>query len=135
MSPIFQRIINCENLSHLQILRNLLKSTVNGLMKNSGLQKATLMAYCVSLMNDAEKEILSQQENEKQIQNTTQIWVTGEINKRITSDGRRQLLVEPEQKLTGDNLSESRRKKVNKTGRTELMGFGFQVRLTRMVKV
>ena len=78
-------------------------------------------------MNDAEKEIESSQEMNKKIQNTTSIWVTGEITKRVTSDGRKQLLVDAERKLTGDNLSEARRRKINKTGRTELMGFGFKV--------
>lgn len=128
MAPLFQRIVNCENYSHLQILRNLLKSTVNGLLKNSSIQKTTLLAYCISLMKDAENEIESLKKDVKEIQKSTRIWMTGDINQRITSDGRSQLLVEPEQKLTGDNLSESRRKKVNKTGKTELMGFGFQVR-------
>ena len=127
LSPVFQRVINCENLSHLQILRKLLHSSVKGLMKNTSIQKSTLIAYCISLMNDAEKEIESSQETNKKIQSTTAIWVTGEITKRITSDGRQQLLVDKERKLTGDNLSEARRKKINKTGRTELMGFGFKV--------
>ena len=127
MAPVFQRIINCENLSHLEILRKLLKSSVSGLLKNTSIQKPTLIAYCISLMKDAEKEIEAQKDMDKHIQNTTQIWITGEINKRITSDGRQQLLVEPERKLTGDNTSEARRKKINKTGKTELMGFGFQL--------
>ena len=76
---------------------------------------------------NTEIQIESLKKDVKEIQKSTRIWMTGDINQRITSDGRSQLLVEPEQKLTGDNLSESRRKKVNKTGKTELMGFGFQV--------
>ena len=45
----------------------------------------------------------------------------------MTSDGRDQLLVQPERKLTGNNLNEDKRKRVNKTSREELVGFALQV--------
>ena len=127
LSPIFQRVARCEDMTELNRLREVMKACVQGLMENPSVQPTTLIAYCVSMMQDAEKEIERQKEDEKSMKNSIAIWTTSAITKRVTSDGRDQLLVQPERKLTGNNLNEDKRKRVNKTSREELVGFALQV--------
>ena len=114
-------------MTELHRLREVMKACVQGLMENPSVQPTTLIAYCVSMMQDAEKEIERQKEDEKSMKHSIAIWTTSAITKRVTSDGRDQRIVQQERKLTGNNLNEDRRKKVNKTSREELVGFALQV--------
>ena len=127
LAPIFQRITTCEDMNQLTHLREVLKSCVAGLMENHSVQATTLMAYCVGIMKDAEKEIERQVSDAKAIKDSIAIWTTSAITQRTTSDGRDQLVVQPERRLTGNNLNEDRRKKINKTSKEEFVGFALQV--------
>lgn len=121
-------------MNQLTRLREVLKSCVAGLMENHSLQATTLIAYCVGIMKDAEKEIEKQIKDEKAIKDSISIWTTSAITQRVTSDGRDQLLVQPERRLTGNNLNEDRRKKINKTSKEEFVGFALQVKETNKSK-
>ena len=119
--------MTCEDLRDLNRLRDLLKATVKGLMENSSVQATTLMMYVLSLMGDGEKQMEKEKEEKKVRDNEAGVWVTESSSKRTTSDGRAQLMVEEEVKLSGMNRNEKDRKKVNKTGKEEIMGFGLQL--------
>lgn len=127
LSPIFQRVTTCEDMTQLTRLRDVMRACVAGMMENRSVQATTLIAYCVGIMKDAEKEIEKQRQDEKAIKDSIAIWTTSAITQRTTSDGRDQLLVQPERRLTGNNLNEDRRKKINKTSKEEFVGFALQV--------
>lgn len=118
-------------MTQLTRLRDVMKACVAGIMTNHSVQATTLIAYCVGIMKDAEKEIEKQRKDEKAIKDSIAIWTTSAITQRVTSDGRDQLIVQPERRLTGNNLNEDRRKKINKTSKEEFVGFALQVRVAR----
>ena len=127
MAPIFQRIATCEDLQHLNKLRELLKATVLGLMTNPSVQSTTLMAYVLTLLQDGEKQLEQEKKEKKEMANEAAVWVTDAITERVTSDGRAQLMVEEAVKLSGTNRNASQRKRVNTNTKEELMGFAIQV--------
>lgn len=108
-------------------LRNVLAATVKGLLANASVAPATLAAYCMSLFQDAQRALASMRAEAKQLAATTDIWTTSSVGPRGTSDGRRSLLVEREEKLTGSNLHEASRQKVNKASEEELLDFALQL--------
>ena len=127
LAPVFQRINTCDDLQHLNKLRELLKATVLGLMTNSSVQSTTLMAYVLTLLQDGEKQLEKEEKEKKEMENEAAVWVTDAITERITSDGRQQLMVEEAVKLSGMNRNANQRKKVNTNSKEELMGFAIQV--------
>ena len=108
-------------------LRNVLTATTKGLLSNASVRPATLAAYCMSLLQDAQRAITSARVEAKHIAATTDIWTTSTVGPRSTSDGRGSLMVEREQKLTGSDLHEDRRQKVNKASEEEMLGFALQL--------
>lgn len=128
LAPILQRLSECEDLAHLEKLRSVLKATVKGLMANASVQDTTLMAYVLSLLQDAEAKLEEEKKARRALNNSVAVWTTSAITKRTTSDGRAQLLVEPEVKLTGVDRNETERKKVNKNSKEELVTFALHVR-------
>ena len=71
--------------------------------------------YVLSLMGDGEKQMEKEKEEKKVRDNEAGVWVTESSSKRTTSDGRAQLMVEEEVKLSGMNRNEKDRKKVKTT--------------------
>lgn len=127
LAPIVWRVRSCEDAAEMTRLRSVLSATAKGLLANASVLPATLTAYCMSLLHDAERAISSSRAEAKQIAATTEIWTTSSVGPRSTSDGRRNLIVEREQKLTGTNLNEQNRKKVNKASEEEMLGFALQL--------
>ena len=121
------RVRSCEDAGEMTRLRNVLAATSKGLLANASVLPATLTAYCMSLLHDAERAIASSRAEAKQIAATTEIWTTSSVGPRSTSDGRHNLIVEREQKLTGTNLNEQNRQKVNKASEEEMLGFALQL--------
>ena len=135
LDPVLKNITTCEDLQQLTKLRELLKATVQGLMENTSVQVTALMKYVLMIMEDGEKQIEKEKEEKRVREEEAGIWVTEASSQRTTSDGRAQLMVENEVKLTGVDRNEKERKRVNKNSKEELMGFALQVIVWDMDKV
>lgn len=122
-------ITECEDLHQLIKLRELLKATVDGLMENGSIQNSTVIRYAIEIMNDGEKQLENEKEEKRIREEEAGVWVTEASSQRTTSDGRAQLMVEDEVKLTGVDRNEKERKRVNKNSKEELMGFALLVRV------
>lgn len=119
------RLRNSESEKELAKLRQVLRMTVKGLLENPSVTASTMVAYCMSLFEDAEKVANAMQSSSVKLASTTDIWMTSSLGRRGTSDGRSTLLVEKESKLTGDNRHASLRSKVNRTSEEELVDYAF----------
>lgn len=135
LDPVLKNITTCEDLQQLTKLRELLKATVQGLMENTSVQDTALMKYVLMIMEDGEKQIEKEKEEKRVREEEAGIWVTEASSQRTTSDGRAQLMVENEVKLTGVDRNEKERKRVNKNSKEELMGFALQVIVWDMDKL
>lgn len=123
LEPVLKSITECEDLQQLTKLRELLKATVEGLMENGSMQNSSLIKYALEMMEDGEKQLEKEKEEKRVREEEAGIWVTEASSQRTTSDGRAQLMVEEEVKLTGVDRNEKERKRVNKNSKEELMGF------------
>ena len=128
LEPVLKSITECEDLQQLTKLRELLKATVEGLMENGSMQNSSLIKYALEMMEDGEKQLEKEKEEKRVREEEAGIWVTEASSQRTSSDGRAQLMVEEEVKLTGVDRNEKERKRVNKNSKEELMGFALQVR-------
>ena len=119
------RLRNSESEKELAKLREVLRATVKGLLDNPSVTASTIVAYCMSLFEDAEKVASATQSSSTKLASTTDVWTTSSLGRRGTSDGRSALLVEKESRLTGDNRHASLRAKVNRTSEEELVDYAF----------